>query len=268
MDTFQNIMTVMGPYYTAAVRWVFVLLAIFILVKSIKSLLQAQNPSEIWAYIGGPDGSSTPLKHWENVIGRASSADIVVNLNSVSRNHGTLVRDARGTWRYNDLHSKNGSYINGVKVKKTMPLRPGDVLTLGGANFSLLPVSLQEKQQNIQKRKRKSRPVSPWTSLIALTVFQVLTVIQFKVAYGEDCPASIPTAIFGLCAVMWIYFLFMRSLRRIAFEMETIAFFLSTLSLAATAVHTGNTMKQLICIILGVILFFFLCWFMSLWGLL
>ena len=143
-----------------------------------------------------------------------------------------------------------------------MPLRPGDVLTLGGANFSLIPVSLQEKQQNIQKRKRKSRPVSPWTSLIALTVFQVLTVVQFKVAYGDDCPPSIPTSIFGLCAIMWVYFLFMRSLRRIAFEMETIAFFLSTLSLAATAVHTGNTMKQLICIILGVVLFFLLCWFL------
>ena len=191
MDTFQNIMAVMGPYYTAAVRWVFVLLAIFILVKSIKSLLQAKNPSEIWAYIGGPDGSSTPLKHWENVIGRASSADIVVNLNSISRNHGTLVRDAKGTWRYNDLHSKNGSYINGVRVKKTMPLRPGDVLTLGGSNFSLIPVSLQEKQQNIQKRKRKSRPVSPWTSLIALTVFQVLMVISTVLsAIGALIPLS------------------------------------------------------------------------------
>lgn len=262
MDTFQNILDVLGPYYTAVIRWVFVLLAIFILVKSIKSLLQAKNPSEIWAYIGGPDGSSTPLKHWENVIGRASSADIVVNLNSVSRNHGTLVRDENGNWRYKDLQSKNGSYINGVKVKKSMLLKPGDILTLGGANFTLIPVSIQEKQENIQKRKRKSKPVSPWTSLIALTIFQLLTIIQFKVAYGEDCPASIPTAFLGLSAVMWVYFLLLRSFKRVAFEMETIAFFLSTLSLAVTAVHTGNVMKQLICVIMGVVLFFLLCWFL------
>lgn len=258
----DNVLDIIGPYYTMVIRWVFVLLAVFILVKSIKSLLQAKNPSEIWAYIGGPDGSTTPLKHWENVIGRASSADIVVNLNSVSRNHGTLVRDEKGNWRYNDLHSKNGSYINGVKVKKTLPLRPGDVLTLGGANFTLIPVSLQEKQENIQKRKRKSRPVSPWTSLIALTIFQLLTIVQFKVAYGEECPAAIPTAILGLSAVMWIYFILLRSFRRVAFEMETIAFFLSTLSLAVTAVDSGGVMKQLICIIMGVILFFLLCWFL------
>lgn len=258
MDT----LAALGPYYTSVARWIFVFLAIFILIKSIKSLLQAKNPSEIWAYIGGPDGSSTPLKHWENVIGRASSADIVVNLNSVSRNHGTLVRDARGNWRYNDLQSKNGSYINGIRVKKSMPLKPGDVLTLGGANFTLIPVSLREKEENIQKRKQKSRPISPWTSLIALTIFQLLTIIQFKVALGEDCPPSVPTSIVGLCAVMWIYFLVLRSFQRVAFEMETIAFFLSTLSLALTAVHTGNVMKQLICIILGVALFFLLCWFL------
>lgn len=268
---FQSIADIMGPYYTTVARWVLMFLAIFILFKSIKSLLQVKNPSEIWAYIGGPDGSVTPLKHWENVVGRASSADIVVNLNSISRNHGTLVRDAAGSWRYNDLGSKNGSFINGIKVKKSLPLRPGDVLTLGGANFSLIPVSLREKQENINRRKRRSRPVSPWTSLIALTVFQVMTIIQFQVSFGEECPASIPFSLLGLCAVMWIYFIVLRSFRRVGFEMETIAFFLSTLSIAvcsSTAFRTPNAggfispTKQLICIILGIVLFFGLCWFL------
>ena len=262
MDMFQNIITAVGPYYTAAVRWVFVLLAVFILVRSIRSLLQAKNPSEIWAYITGPDGSSTPLKHWENLIGRAPSADVVVNLKSVSRSHGTLVRDAKGNWRYNDLNSKNGSYINGIRVRKSLPLRPGDVLTLGNADFTLYPVSYQEKQENIQKRKRKSRPVSPFPSMAALTVFQLLTVIQFKVAYGSECPSYIPAVFLGLCAVMWIYFIIVRACKRVAFEMETIAFFLSTLSLAVTAVDSGAVFKQLACIIMGVVLFFLLCWFL------
>ena len=113
-----------------------------------------------------------------------------------------------------------------------MPLRPGDILTLGGVNFTLLPVSLREREDNIKKRRLKSRPVSPWPSLIALTIFQLLAIVQFKVAFGEGCPASIPTAILGVCAVMWIYFILLRSFRRVAFEMETIAFFLSTLSIA------------------------------------
>lgn len=271
MNALDNILDIMGPYYTTVVRWVLMFLAIFILAKSIKSLLQVKNPSEIWAYIGGPDGSSTPLKHWENVIGRASSADIVVNLNSVSRNHGTLVRDSRGNWKYNDLASKNGSYINGIRIKKPVLLRPGDTLTLGGADFSLIPVSMEERQQNIEKRKRRSRPVSPWTSLIALTVFQILTIFQFKVSFGDECPASVPLSMIGLCAVMWIYFIALRSMRRVGFEMETIAFFLSTLSLAvcsSTAFRDPkfggfvSPAKQLVCIVAGVLLFFALCWFL------
>jgi hypothetical protein len=143
-----------------------------------------------------------------------------------------------------------------------MPLRPGDTLTLGNADFTLLPVSLQEKQENIQKRKRRSRPVSPWTSLIALTVFQALAIIQFGIAYGTECPASIPIAFLGLMAVEWAYFIIVRACKRVSFEMETIAFFLSTLSIAVTAVDSGGVFKQLACVILGVILFVSLCLFL------
>ena len=53
------------------------LLAIFILFKSIRSLLQVENPSEIWAYLGFPNGSNEALTHWENVLGRAASSDVV-----------------------------------------------------------------------------------------------------------------------------------------------------------------------------------------------
>ncbi|MEG0829325.1 MAG: FtsW/RodA/SpoVE family cell cycle protein [Anaerovoracaceae bacterium] len=271
MDTFSNILAVIGPYYTMFARWILVFLAIFILVKSIRSLLQVKNPSEIWAYLTGPDGSSTPLTHWENLIGRIPSADVVVNLKSVSRSHGTLVRDAEGIWRYNDLNSANGSHINGKKVTKPTILRGGDVLSLGGLDFTLLYVSLAERRDNIDRRKRKSRPISPWSSLVALTLFQLLTIIQFKVAFGAECPASIPMGIIGLCAVMWIYVIVLRSFNRVGFEMETIAFFLSTLSLSVTgstafrsvsAGGPGSVTKQLICVILGVVLFFALCWFL------
>ena len=68
-------------------------------------------------------------------------------------------------------------------------------------------IGLQEKQENIQKRKRRSRPVSPWTSLIALTIFQALAIIQFGVAYGSECPASIPIAFLGLMVIEWAYFI-------------------------------------------------------------
>ena len=43
-----------GIYFTTAARWIFLILAAFILMRQIRSLLQARNPSEIWAYLGCP----------------------------------------------------------------------------------------------------------------------------------------------------------------------------------------------------------------------
>ncbi|MBQ2846199.1 MAG: FHA domain-containing protein, partial [Firmicutes bacterium] len=126
--------------YTTIARWVFLFLALFILARQIRSLLQVRNPSEIWAHLGCPDGTSVPLTHWENLIGRGRGCDVILNLKSVSRSHATLIRDSAGVWKFNDLNSKNGSSINGVPVDGPTVLNGGDVLTMGGADFTLYPV--------------------------------------------------------------------------------------------------------------------------------
>lgn len=249
--------------FTTFARWAFLVLAVYILMRQIRSLLQSRNPSEIWAHLGCPDGSSVPLTHWENLIGRGRGCDIILNLKSVSRSHGTLIRDSEGVWKYNDLSSKNGSAINGFPVYEPTVLTGGDTLTIGGANFVLYPVSLRERMYNIEKRKKKSRPVSPWPSLVALTIFQYLTVKQFQTSFGESCPPELPVAFGLLCILMWTYVIIMRVFKRVGFEMEIIAFFLSTLSLAVTAsAYSGSVLKQAICVCLGVALFFGLCWYL------
>ncbi len=263
MELLNTAAQMAGIYFTTAVRWIFLILAIFILLRQIRSLLQARNPSEIWAYLGCPDGTSVPLTHWENLIGRGRGCDIILNLNSVSRSHATLIRDSAGVWKYNDLESKNGSRINGRPVTEPTVLKAGDILSIGGSQFTLYPVSLQERMANIEKRKQKTHPVSPWPSLVALTIFQMLTIAQFKVSLGDNFPANLPVAFFLLCGLMWFYVIFMRTLKRVGFEMEIIAFFLSTLSLAVTAsVYPGSVFKQSICVALGLGLFFGLCWFL------
>jgi len=225
MELLTTAVQMAGIYFTTAVRWIFLFLSAFILIRQIRSLLQARNPSEIWAYLGCPDGSSVPLTHWENLIGRGRGCDIILNLTSVSRSHATLIRDSDGIWKYNDLNSKNGSKINGNPVKKATVLKAGDVLTIGGSDFTLYPVSLQERMSNIERRRRKTRPVSPWPSLVALSIFQLLAVIQFKISLGENFPANLPIAFALLCGLMWFYVIFMRVLKRVGFEMEIIAFF-------------------------------------------
>ena len=263
MEFMSRAIELAGIYFTTGVRWFFLILSIFILARQIRSLLQARNPSEIWAYLGCPDDTTVPLTHWENLIGRSRGCDVILNLNSVSRSHGTLIRDSDGVWKYNDLNSKNGSAINGVPVKEPTILKAGDVLTIGGSDFTLYPVSLEERMANIEKRKKRTHPVSPWPSLVALTLFQFLMCVQFKVALGEDFPPQLPFAAGLLCILMWTYVIIMRFFKRVGFEMEIIAFYLSTLSLAVTAsAYPSTVLKQSICICLGVGLFFGLCWFL------
>lgn len=248
--------------YTAVARWIFIVLAVFILLRAILSLLKSSSPSEVWAYLHLNTGENIPITHWENVIGRSKSCDINIDDPSVSRNHGTLNRDGRGNWTYRDLGSKNGAYINEERVKRgrRVQIQPGDVITMGMTQCTLFPISLEERRNNIQMRKSDTVLLSPWSSLIALTVFQMMTALQLKIALGENYTSSITVSFLGLCALMWGYVILLRTMRRKGFEMETIAFFLSTLSLAVTASALPQSVfKQFVAIAIGVGLFFFMC---------
>lgn len=261
--SYEEIISYVQLYFTTGVRWVCMGLAVLILLHQFIALIRMRNPSEIWAYLKCPDESTVPLTHWENLVGRHRGCDIILNLGAVSRSHGTLIRDSEGTWVYNDLNSKNGSFINGRRVTEPTVMKGGDVLTVGGMDFELYPLSYRERMENIEKRKRTTRRTSPWLSMLAITLFQFLTVIQFKVALGEDFPGQLPAAFMLLCILMWAYVIALRMMKRTGFEVELIAFFLSTLSLAVTAsAYPYAVLKQSVCLLLGVLLFFAMCWFL------
>ena len=118
-------------YFTTGVRWVCAGLGVLILLHQLVSLLKMRNPSEIWAYLRCPDGSSVPLTHWENLIGRGRGCDIILNLSSVSRSHATLIRDPSGTWRYHDLNSTNGTYVDNQRIADVHELYSGSTIRLG-----------------------------------------------------------------------------------------------------------------------------------------
>ena len=263
-------------------RWVFVALAVYILARCIMSLIRTKNPAEVWAYmhmvtyksddtgsVGPAEEVSVPITHWENVIGRARSCDIQAEDSTLSRNHGILMRGSSGEWSYRDLGSKNGTYLEDVKISKEKEMGPpirleyGDTLRAGLTEFTLLPISLEEKNNNTAMRKSDTKVMSAGPTLAALTLFQVLTILQLWITLGPDCLSEVIVSIGGLCAVMWIYTGVLRSMGRTGFEMETIAFFLSTLSLAVVASSAPEKMyKQFMAAALGVAIMFVMCLFM------
>ena len=252
----------LGAWYTAIVRFVFPVLALLILIRTIRSLLTVPHVPEVWAYLTLPNGASEPLTHWENILGRSPASDVVLGYPTVSRQHADLIRAEDGSWTVYDLDSKGGVAVNGREVEGQAPVAYGDVLSLGGVETVLLAVSEEELEAR-RKARKAQRPVSPWLGLVLLTVFQVLTAVQLVVAEGEGASVAIPTTYLCLTAVMWAYFMFMRAMGRVGFEMETIAFFLCTLSLAVTASkNPGGLFKQFAAILLGLALFVVLGVFM------
>ena len=220
-------------WYTLILRFLFPILAILMLVRIIRSLVKASPKPEVWAYLSLPNGATEPLTHWENILGRSPASDVVLNYPVVSRQHAALIRTGEDRWTVHDLGSKSGTLLNGRPVDPAgSSMTLGDILSLGGVDTVLLPVSDEE---TARRKKTSQRPVSPWGSLILLTVFQALTALQFLFSTDEEHVLLVPAAFWCLCLVMWLYCLTLRALGRTGFEMETIAFFLSTLSLAVTA---------------------------------
>lgn len=304
-----------GNLYTLAARWVFVILALYILVRCIVSLIKSKNPAEVWAYLkisssvgesGDSDGISeisVPLTHWENVIGRASSCDISVDDELLSRNHGLLMRDEYGKWTFRDLGSRNGTFLNEGEDKQSykeyrtggysdrnayldylaemaggnesgfvkisaekggigneIDLEYGDIIRAGMTDFTLLPISLEEKNNNRQMRRSDTKLLSAGPTVAALTLFQIMTVIQLWISLGTELLPEIFFAFGGIIAIEWIYFAVIKLSGNSGFEMEIISFFLSTLSLAVVASKSPEALsKQLTAIGAGVFIMFGMC---------
>jgi FHA domain-containing protein len=82
---------------------------------------------EVWGR-GGRE--LRPLDSERVTVGTLESNDVVVEADGVSRAHAVLERFG-DTWCVRDLGSRNGTFVNGVRVVGEHALRPGDEILLG-----------------------------------------------------------------------------------------------------------------------------------------
>src|SRR5262245_34718082 len=78
-----------------------------------------------------PDGRTFWLTG-RTSIGRQGDNDLVLNAHTISRRHALLSMDASG-YVVSDLHSSNGTYVNGMPITRVTSLRDGDDLRFGDA---------------------------------------------------------------------------------------------------------------------------------------
>ena len=246
--------------YIDVLRYGVPLLAALLLLRCIKPLLTFRREPEIWAWLNMEDGSQIPITHWENVIGRSKSSDVSINFPTVSRNHAVLTRYDDGSWTITDAGSKAGVIVNGQKIH-ICALEEGDRISIGGVEMELQPITARQEKRQAELRTKAASGWDSLANLLLLTVLQCMMVLGFLLCGEAADFLSVLSGFGGIILCQWTLFIFYATIRRSSFEVETIAFFLSTLGMAAIAtVRPGETMKQLTALILGVFTFLGIGW--------
>ena len=253
----------MADTIVTAVSYILPLFAIIVLIRCTKSMLGNKSQTEIWGYIHRDDGVSL-ISHWENLIGRSRSADICLPYQMVSRVHAVLIRSPKGVWRIFDIFSKGGVWVNGEKVHGTgTVVHDGDILNLAGNSVRFRDISEKQRDAIEARRTQTWRRVHPAVTLFFLTVFQALLLLELCCTAAAENISGIALG-FGLLILLeWFCYFAMRSIRRTGFEVETLAFFLSSIGLEIIASSVPDEMfRQMIIVFAGVVAFFVLGWWL------
>ena len=240
--------------YHGVLRLSLPILALFVVIRSARSLLGFRREPEVWAWLRLATGELLPVTHWENLLGRKKSADIVLDFATESKNHAVLTRLDDGGWTLTDIGGKGKVEVNGNKVLSSQ-VDYGDTISLAGLEMVLEPVSEEEARLQAKSRTKAGKGNSPGLTLLLLTVFQLLVVLELVFNRPED-RMTIVTAYGILLGTEWLMFIGQKIIKRSGFEVETIAFFLMTIGQGVVASAYADEMyKQLIAMGIGIVIF-------------
>lgn len=78
---------------------------------------------------GGEPGRVYDLEGERWVIGRSPECDVILDVAAVSRRH-VILTDESGEFFVQDLGSRNGTYIDGIRVEERAPIRHGNQMLI------------------------------------------------------------------------------------------------------------------------------------------
>ena len=93
-----------------------------------------QNYAQLFSLDSENDSTPIELNEKENFIGREKSNSIVLEDDKVSKQHAVIFQKDQ-IYYIKDLKSKNGVFINGVKIEKKTQLMRGALIKIGSTFF-------------------------------------------------------------------------------------------------------------------------------------
>jgi len=83
------------------------------------------------AWLEFADGRMQWLDAGTCTLGRGATSTLVLEVPGISRSHAMLQPGPGGGYLIADLHSTNGTYLNGLRLEQVVPLHDGDKIELG-----------------------------------------------------------------------------------------------------------------------------------------
>ncbi len=196
-----------------------------------------------------------PVRYWETSIGRSRGSDIRLKNPAVSRDHAVLLRREAG-WFISDTGSKAGVTVNNNPAVGRTAVYIGDRINIGGTTLTLHRADdygdVLQDEVLTRKNKPMKKTVAPSFLLFLVTLFTVMLAAEacINLESFDVAPIAAVYVIF-----MWIFFIVTRTaLKRVTFELEAIALFLSSIGILLAASHDIRTgWVQLITAICGAI---------------
>lgn len=149
---------------------------------------------QLFVIEGEDKGKKFRLEKPTTKIGKREGNDLILSDKTVSRNH-VEVEYTSDSFLLRDMHSTNGTYLNGSKVKEAY-LAPGDVIKLGNTSIEFqafnetakIEPSRNESFGNMVAKSRKIRQIFGILEKISPTFATVI--IEGETGTGKDLVAN------------------------------------------------------------------------------
>ena len=183
-----------------------------------------------------------------------------VDRGDVERIQAVLKRLDDGRWMIFDVFSRGGVSVNGEDVAAGgAEIESGDTIRVGGAAMRLQDIGAAKSSALDAQRTSAGKSVSPALTLFELTLFELLLLFQHLITASGTRTLSVALGFAVLILLEWFCYYAMRLIGRSGFEIETIAFYLTSLGMSVTASAAPQDMfKQTVLILISFVLFLLL----------
>ncbi|GMT96284.1 hypothetical protein KH5H1_04030 [Corallococcus caeni] len=155
-------------------------------------------PAFVYVERGPGAGQLVPLHQGSITLGRSSTSDLRLQHASISRRHAQLTRRGNA-FTVRDLGSQNGTFVNRLRIKGEVEIRPGDELSLGnatlrlrgsGAGPAVSRTSLDPLGPRKVKRPLNGVAVAVAAAVVGSAVAALISVVAVRMA--DRTPARTP----------------------------------------------------------------------------